>query len=75
MPYIQLEKPLNHRLVLKKVRRVFKFNQGAWLKPYTNLKTEIRKNAKNDFEFFFFKLMNNAVFRKNSEFFFFQIIY
>ena len=54
MPYIQLEKPLNHRLVLKKVRRVFKFNQGAWLKPYTNLKTEIRKNAKNDFEFFFF---------------------
>ena len=26
---------LNHGLILKKVHRVIQFNQGAWLKPYT----------------------------------------
>ena len=28
-----LKQALNHRLVLKKVHRVIKFNQNAWLKP------------------------------------------
>ena len=37
---------LNHGLVLKKVHRVFKFNQNAWLKPYID--TDLRKKAKND---------------------------
>ena len=30
-----LKQGLNHGLVLKKVYRVIKFNQNAWLKPYT----------------------------------------
>ena len=40
-----LKQALNHGLILKKVRRVIKFNQNAWLKPYIdmNTKTKIKK--------------------------------
>ena len=37
---------LNHGLVLKKVHRVIKFNQEAWLKPYIILIAKLRKNKK-----------------------------
>ena len=35
---------LNHGLVLKKLYRVIKFNQRAWLKPYIDINTELRIN-------------------------------
>ena len=43
---INLKQALNHRLVLKKVHRVIKFNQNAWLKPYIDMNTDKRKKQK-----------------------------
>ena len=57
-----LKKALNQGLKLKKVHRIIEFNQEAWLKPYVDMNTELRKTAKNDFEKDFFNLLNNAVF-------------
>ena len=64
---LKLKEPLNHRLILKKVHKVIKFNQTAWLKPYIDMNTKLRQKAKNNFEKDFFKLMNNAVFGKTME--------
>ena len=62
-----LKQALNHGLKLKKVHRVIEFNQKAWLKPYVDIDTELRKLARNDFENDHFKLMNNSVFGKTME--------
>ena len=62
-----LKQALNHWLVLKKTRRIIKFNQYAWLKLYIVMNTKLRQKAKNDFDKDFFKLMNNAVFKKDME--------
>ena len=64
---VALKQALNHCLKLKKVHSAISFRQEAWLKPYINKNTELRTNAKNDFEADFFKLMNNAVFGKTME--------
>ena len=43
-----LKQALNHGLKLKKIHRIIEFNQEAWLKPYIDMNTELRKLARND---------------------------
>ena len=41
-----LKQTLNQGLVLKKVDKVIKFDQKAWLKSYIDMNTELRKKKR-----------------------------
>ena len=64
---INLKQPLHHEIILRKIHKVIKFNQNAWLKPHIDINVDLRKKAKRDFEKDLFKLMNNVVFGKTME--------
>ena len=59
-----LKQALNHGLKLIRVHSVISFRQEAWLKPYIDLNTELRKKAKNEFEKDFYKLKINSIYGK-----------
>ena len=58
-------KSVKHEMTIKKIHRVFAFNQSPWLKPYIDFNTNKRKAATNDFEKDIFKLLSNSVFGKS----------
>lgn len=62
-----LKQTWKHELILKKVHRVIKFEQSAWLKAFIDLNARWRTQATNKFEKDFFKLVKNTVFEKTVE--------
>ena len=61
---VALKQALNHGLKLIRINSVISSRQEAWLKPYIDLSTELRKNAKNEFEKDFYKLKINSIYGK-----------
>ena len=58
---------VKHGLVVEKLHRVSEFSQSKWLGVYIEKNTIMRKQAENDFEKNFFKLMSNACFGETME--------
>ena len=62
-----VDQALKHGLVLERIHRAIEFKQSAWMKEYKDFNTALRTAATNNFEKYFYKLMNNLAFGKIME--------
>lgn len=62
-----LKQALENGLELKQVHKVLQFRQEYVMRDYITKNTNLRKNAKDEFEKNFFKLLNNSVYGKTLE--------
>jgi len=67
LAYRNLQFYIKRGLILTKIHRVVSFTQRPWLKPWVDLCTAERQNAKSDFEADLAKLSVNATFGKTVE--------
>ena len=65
--YRNLQLYVNLGIIVKNVHKILQFSQSAWMKPYIDLNTKLRANAKNNFEKNLFKLAVNSIYGKTMQ--------
>jgi len=67
MHYRNLQFYVDQGLKVTKIHKIILFTQRSWLKPWIDLCTSQRQNAKSDFEADLAKLQANSTFGKTME--------